>query len=400
MAKFKYKGIAKDGKGIENFIEADNATKARAILKAQGVQVVSLNRDLASIELNIGGGGIPLKIITLFTRQFATMISAGLPLMQCLRILQEQTESKPFKKILGEMISDVEGGSTLADSMKKHTSAFEELYVNMVRAGEEGGALEIILTRLAAYMEKSAALTRKIKGAMVYPAVISVVMVVAVAVMLIFVIPIFAAMFTSFGGTLPLPTQIVMWLSVFLQKYIVFIIIAIVIFIIAFKTYQKTPQGRFVIDAVSLKIPIFGDLTQKQTIARFTRTLATLMSSGVNIISALETTARTSGNAIVEGAILKARSAIQEGESISTPLSKEKVFPSMVVQMIRIGEETGGLEGMLIKVADFYDEEVDAAVETLMAALEPLIMVILATVVGGMMVAMYLPMFKMITLVG
>jgi len=249
-------------------------------------------------------------------------------------------------------------------------------------------------------MEKSAALTRKIKGAMVYPAVISVVMVVAVAVMLIFVIPIFAAMFTSFGGTLPLPTQIVMWLSVFLQKYIVFIIIAIVIFIIAFKTYQKTPQGRFVIDAVSLRILIFGDLTQKQTIARFTRTLATLMSSGVNIISALETTARTSGNAIVEGAILKARSAIQEGESISTPLSKEKVFPSMVVQMIRIGEETGGLEGMLIKVADFYDEEVDAAVETLMAALEPLIMVILATVVGGMMVAMYLPMFKMITLVG
>lgn len=400
MAKFKYKGIGKDGKGIENVIEADNANKARAILKAQGIQVISLNRDLASLEINIGGGGVPTKVITLFTRQFATMISAGLPLMQCLRILSEQTESKPFKKVILEMISDVEGGSTLADAMKKHKTAFADLYVNMVRAGEEGGALEVILGRLAQYMEKTEALNRKIKGAMVYPAVISVVMVVAVAVMLIFVIPIFAEMFTSFGGTLPLPTQIVVWLSNFLKKYIFFILIAIGLLIAAFKMYQKTPQGRVVIDSISLKIPIFGDLTQKQTIARFTRTLATLMSSGVNIISALETTAKTSGNAIVEGAILKARSAIQEGESISVPLSKEKVFPSMVVQMIRIGEETGGLEGMLIKVADFYDEEIDAAVETLMSALEPLIMVVLASVVGGMMVAMYLPMFKMITLVG
>jgi len=328
------------------------------------------------------------------------MIAAGLPLMQCLRILGEQTASKTFKKIIGEMISDVESGSTLADAMKKHKNAFTELYVNMVRAGEEGGALETILGRLATYMEKTENLNRKIKGAMVYPTVIGITTIVAMSVMLIFVIPIFAEMFSSFGGTLPLPTQIVMGISDFLRKYILFLIIAIIVIIVATKSYQKTPQGRVFFDKTALVIPIFGDLQKKQTVARFTRTLATLLSSGVNIISALETTAKTSGNAIVEAAILKARTAIQEGESISLPLSKEKVFPAMVVQMIRIGEETGGLEAMLIKVADFYDEEVDAAVETLMSALEPLIMIVLAVGIGGMLVAMYLPMFQMVTLVG
>ncbi|MEO0234215.1 MAG: type II secretion system F family protein [candidate division WOR-3 bacterium] len=398
MAKFKYKAKGRDGKIKEDSIEAPNKQKAEQILKAQGYQIISLSMDWTSIEIG-GGGGIPTKVISIFTRQFSTMIAAGLPLMQCLRILHEQTESKPFKKVLSEMISDVESGLTLADAMRKHKNAFSELYVNMVKAGEEGGALETILSRLATYLEKNEALTRKIKGAMVYPAIISVVMVIAVAVMLIFVIPIFAGMFTSFGGTLPLPTAILVNLSNFLRKNIVFIIIAIVIIIVALKSFQNTPQGRVFFDKLALGAPVFGDLQRKQVVARFSRTLATLLSSGVNIISALETTAKTAGNVIVEAAILKARTAIQEGESISLPLSKEKVFPPMVVQMIRIGEETGGLESMLIKVADFYDEEVDAAVEALMSALEPLIMVVLATVVGGMMVAMYLPMFKMITLV-
>ena len=400
MAKFKYKAKGKDGKTKEEMIEAPNIEKARQILKSQGMQILSINRDWASIDINIGGGGVKTKEVSLFTRQFATMIAAGLPLMQCLRILGEQTASKTFKKIIGEMISDVESGSTLADAMKKHKNAFVELYVNMVRAGEEGGALETILGRLATYMEKTENLNRKIKGAMVYPTVIGITTIVAMSVMLIFVIPIFAEMFSSFGGTLPLPTQIVMGISDFLRKYILFLIIAIIVIIVATKSYQKTPQGRVFFDKTALVIPIFGDLQKKQTVARFTRTLATLLSSGVNIISALETTAKTSGNAIVEAAILKARTAIQEGESISLPLSKEKVFPAMVVQMIRIGEETGGLEAMLIKVADFYDEEVDAAVETLMSALEPLIMIVLAVGIGGMLVAMYLPMFQMVTLVG
>ncbi|HAV91993.1 TPA: pilus assembly protein PilC [candidate division WOR-3 bacterium] len=400
MAKFKYKAKMKDGKMKEDRIEAPDIEKARQILKSQGMQVLSINRDWANMDINIGGGGIPTKVISLFTRQFATMISAGLPLMQCLRILSDQMDSKAFKKVITEMISDVESGSTLADAMKKHKNAFTELYVNMVRAGEEGGALETILSRLALFMEKNENLTRKIKGAMVYPIVIGITTVVAVLVMLIFVIPIFAEMFSSFGGTLPLPTQIVMAISEFLQKNIFFLLIATAVIITAVRSYQKTPQGRAFFDKILLEAPVFGDLQKKQIVARFTRTLATLLSSGVNIISALETTAKTSGNVIFESAIMKARTAIQEGESISLPLSKEKVFPVMVVQMIRIGEETGGLEAMLIKVADFYDEEVDAAVETLMSALEPLIMIVLAVVIGGIMVAMYLPMFKMITLVG
>ncbi|MGE3062867.1 MAG: type II secretion system F family protein [bacterium] len=399
MAQFKYKAKAKDGKSKEGTIEAPDIEKARQILKSQGMQVLSINRDWANIEINIGGGGIKTKTISLFTRQFSTMIAAGLPLMQCLRILAEQAEDKSFKKIILEMINDVEAGTTLADAMRKHKRAFPELYVNMVKAGEEGGALETILSRLATYLEVSEALTRKIKGAMVYPVVISVVMVVAVVVMLLFVIPVFASMFTSFGGTLPLPTRIVMWLSEFLQHNIIFILIVVAIIVTATNSYKKTPQGRIFFDNLILNIPVMGDLQKKQAVARFTRTLATLLSSGVNIISALETTAKTSGNAIIEAAILKARTAIQEGESISLPLSKEKVFPSMVVQMIRIGEETGGLESMLTKVADFYDSEVDDAVTTLMSALEPIIMVLLATVVGGLMVSMYLPMFSMVNLV-
>lgn len=399
MAKFKYKATGRDGKIKEDVIEAPNKAKAEQILKSQGYQIISLNMDWASFEISFGGGKIPTKVVSIFTRQFSTMIAAGLPLMQCLRILQEQTENKSFKGILKEMINDVESGATLADAMKKHKKAFSELYVNMVRAGEEGGALETILGRLATYLEKNEALTRKIKGAMIYPTIISIVMVIAVAVMLIFVIPIFAGMFTSFGGTLPLPTAILVGLSNFLRQNIIFIIIALAVIIFAVKSFQNTAQGRVFFDKLALGAPIFGDLQKKQVVARFSRTLATLLSSGVNIISALETTAKTAGNVVVESAILKARTAIQEGESISLPLSKEKVFPPMVVQMIRIGEETGGLESMLIKVADFYDEEVDAAVEALMSALEPLIMVVLAVVVGGMMVAMYLPMFKMITLV-
>ncbi|MFO8061881.1 MAG: type II secretion system F family protein [bacterium] len=398
MAKFKYKGRNVKGQVIQETIEAKNADEAKSILKARNIQVISLSRDWASMEIKFGSG-VSTSDITLFTRQFATMITAGLPLLQCLKILEEQVENKNFQSVIKRIISDVEGGSTLADAMRKQKGVFTDLYTNMVEAGEEGGALDTILGRLAEYMEKTEALTRKIKGALVYPAVIVTVSVIAMAVLLIFVIPVFAEMFTSFGGSLPLPTQIVMNLSEFLQKNILIIIVVVIAFAVAYRFYRATPQGKMLTDRIFLKTPVFGNLIQKQSIARFSRTLATLLSSGVNIISALETTGRTSGNAVVETAIMKARSSIQEGESISNPLSKEPVFPPMVVQMIRIGEETGGLEDMLVKVADFYDEEVDAAVETLMSALEPIIIVFLGAGIGGIVMAMYLPMFQMMSLV-
>lgn len=398
MNKFKYKARNRDGKVIENKIEAKNIDEAKSILKSQGMQIVSISRDWASMEIKFGSG-VGTKDVTLFTRQFATMISAGLPLLQCLKILIDQVENKNFQSVLKQMVGDVEGGSTLADSMRKQKGVFTDLYTNMVQAGEEGGALDVILMRLANYLEKSEALARKIKGALVYPAVIFIVAIVASIVLLVFVIPVFASMFSSFGGELPLPTKIVMTLSDFMKANFILIIIVLVGGGVGFNFFSKTPQGTVIIDKISLKLPVFGNLIQKTAIARFSRTLATLMSSGVNIISALETTARTSGNAVVEAAIMKSRSSIQEGESISSPLSKESVFPPMVTQMIKIGEETGGLEEMLTKVADFYDEEVDAAVETLMAALEPIIVVVIGVVIGGMVMAMYLPMFQMVTLV-
>lgn len=398
MNKFKYKARNRDGKVVENKIEAKNIDEAKSILKSQGMQIISISRDWASMEIKFGSG-VGTKDITLFTRQFATMISAGLPLLQCLKILIDQVENKNFQSVLKQMVSDVEGGSTLSDSMRKQKGVFTDLYTNMVQAGEEGGALDVILMRLANYLEKSEALTRKIKGALVYPAVIFIVAIVASIVLLVFVIPVFAAMFSSFGGELPLPTKIVMAMSDFMKANFILVVVVLIGLAVGFNFFKKTPQGTVIIDRLSLKMPVFGNLIQKTAIARFSRTLATLMSSGVNIISALETTARTSGNAVVEAAIMKSRSSIQEGESISSPMSKEPVFPPMVTQMIKIGEETGGLEEMLTKVADFYDEEVDAAVETLMSALEPIIVVVIGVVIGGMVMAMYLPMFQMITLV-
>ncbi len=398
MTNFKYKGRNKEGKIIDNKIDAKNIDEAKSMLKAQGLQIISINRDWASMEIKFGSG-VGVKDVTLFTRQFATMISAGLPLLQCLKILQDQTLNKSFKVVLKQIINEVEGGSTLAEAMRKQKGVFTTLYTNMVQAGEEGGALDTILGRLAGFMEKTENLNRKIKGALVYPSVIVLVAIIASAVLLIFVIPVFAAMFVSFGGDLPLPTKIVMGLSDFLRGNLVIIIIVIIAFSVAFNFFKKTPQGTVILDTISLKLPVFGNLIQKTAIARFSRTLATLMSSCVNIISALETTAKTSGNAVVERAIMKSRSSIQEGESISNPLSKEKIFPPMVTQMIKIGEETGGLEEMLIKVAEFYDEEVDAAVDTLMAAMEPVVIVFIGVVIGGMVMAMYLPMFQMITIV-
>lgn len=333
--------------------------------------------------------------LSIFTRQFATMINAGLPLVQCLEIQANQQESPVFKKVIEAVKTDVEGGSTLAEALKRQKQVFSELYINMAAAGEAGGILDNILLRLAVYLEKAEALARKIKGAMIYPVIMICVAIGAAAVLLIFVIPIFEKMFGEMGAKLPGPTLFVIGLSKFLQKYIILIIAVIAGAVFAIRSWYKTDKGQLFLDQLMLKIPILGDLQQKSAIARFARTLGTLLASGVAILDALEITAKTAGNRVVQDAILAARKSIGGGETISAPLKTMKIFPPMVVQMISVGEATGGLDEMLNKIADFYDEEVDTAVENLTAAMEPLIMVVLGLGIGGLVISMYLPIFSM-----
>jgi type IV pilus assembly protein PilC len=346
------------------------------------------------------GGRVKDKDIVVFTRQFSTMINAGLPLVQALEILSTQVENKAFGKIIGQVKTDVESGLTYADSLKKHPRIFSELYANMVAAGEAGGILDTILNRLAAYIEKAMKLKKKVKGAMVYPAVISTVAVLVIVIIMVFVVPTFSKMFAQLGGTLPLPTRMVIGLSKFVAGTGGIIslvsIIAAVVFIIQF---VKTEKGRKIIDFILLKLPIFGPLLNKVAVAKFTRTLGTLVSSGVPILDGLEITAKTSGNKIVEQAIMGVRKEVVGGKTIAEPINKAKVFPPMVTHMIAVGESTGALDAMLGKIADFYDDEVDAAVSNLTAMMEPLMMVFLGTTVGFIVVAMYLPIFKLITLV-
>jgi type IV pilus assembly protein PilC len=335
------------------------------------------------------------KDIIIFARQFSTMIDAGLPIIQCLDILQSQQENASLKAMLKEIKDSVEGGTTLADSLKKFPKYFDNLFVNMISAGEAGGILDVILKRLAAYMEKAARLKRKVKGAMVYPAITIAVAVIVVAVILVFVIPVFQDMFAEFGSTLPAPTLIVIAMSNFVKSKIHWIIIAVILFVIAFKKYYKTDKGRAVIDAAALKTPVFGMLIRKVAVAKFTRTMGTMLSSGVAILEALDIVAKTAGNRVVENAIHNVRSGIAEGRTMADPLMASGVFPAMVCQMIAVGESTGALDAMLEKIADFYDEEVDQAVENLTAMIEPMMIVFLGVVVGGLIVAMYLPIFKM-----
>jgi type IV pilus assembly protein PilC len=343
--------------------------------------------------------GITTKDQAVFTRQFATMINAGLPLVQCLDILSRQLEKQNFRDITKKVMNDIEGGSTLTESMAKHPKCWDELYVNMVNAGETGGILDTILLRLATFLEKNDALIRKIKGAMVYPAVIMTVAVGAVAVLLIFVIPTFQTMFDSAGIPLPLPTRIVIGMSEFLTGYWYAILAAIGGLIFAIRRYYGTLSGRKRIDAALLSSPVLGDLLRKSAVSRFTRTLGTLISSGVSILEGLEITAKTAGNMVVHDAVMASRQSIAGGETIAAPLERSKVFPPMVISMIAVGEQTGGLDEMLSKIADFYDEEVDVAVSTLLSLMEPVMIVILGVVVGGMVVAMYLPIFDMMNAV-
>jgi type IV pilus assembly protein PilC len=348
-------------------------------------------------QLNITfGSGVKTRDIVIFTRQFATMINAGLPLVQSLDIMAEQTENEQLRGVIRDVLYDVESGNTLADALDKHPKVFTKLYVNMVAAGEAGGILDIILLRLATFLEKNDALIRKIKGAMIYPAVIFGVAAAAVLVLLIFVIPTFQNMFASAGVPLPLPTQIVISASQFLQDFWWMLIIGVVATVFLVRAYYATDQGELMIDKLLLNLPILGDLQRKAAVARFTRTLGTLVSSGVSILEGLEITAKTAGNRVIHDAVMSSRSSIAGGETISGPLKESGVFPPMVVQMINVGEQTGGLDEMLTKIADFYDEEVDAAVSALLSAMEPLMIVVLGVVVGGMIVAMYLPIFDMI----
>lgn len=350
--------------------------------------------------LSFGAARVKDKDIVIFTRQFATMIDAGLPLVQALDILSTQVENRTLANVLKQVKNDVEAGSTYADSLKKHPRVFSELYSNMVAAGEAGGILDTILGRLAVYIEKAMRLKRKVKGAMVYPIVVSTVAVGVIVVIMIFVIPTFSKMFAQFGGTLPLPTQLVIGLSKFLGGIGGVIMLgALIASIIAFVQLRRAEKGKYITDRVFLKLPIFGKLLNKVAVAKFTRTLGTLVSSGVPILEGLDITAKTSGNKVIEYSVQEVKKAVTGGKTLSEPLAKAKVFPPMVTHMIAVGESTGALDAMLSKIADFYDEEVDQAVNNLTALMEPMLMVFLGGAVGFIVVAMYLPIFKLITLI-
>ncbi len=338
--------------------------------------------------------------VVVFSRQFATMIGAGLPLIQCLDILQSQQENKTFKKILKEIKENVESGSTLAEALGKYPQTFDDLFVNMVAAGETGGILDTILDRLSAYMEKAMKLKKQVKSAMTYPVIVLIIAVLVIGVILVFVIPVFEKMFADFGGALPAPTQIVVVISRFAKGNILYMIGALVAFVFAFKRFYKTEKGRVLVDDYMLKLPVFGMLLRKVAVAKFTRTLGTMVSSGVPILDALDIVARTSGNKTVESAIFKVRWAISEGQTMAGPLAESGVFPSMVCQMVAVGESTGALDAMLSKIADYYDDEVDAAVDSLTSMIEPFMMVFLGVTIGGLVISMYLPIFKMAGMVG
>ena len=397
MPLFKWQGRNRQGQVIRGQMDAASAAVAVLNLRKQQIVPIQVKPEKAKSS---GFSfqffqGITEKEVAVFTRQLATMIDAGLPLVQSLEILANQQENKTFKDTLLAVKTGVEGGSTFSDALRKHPKAFDDLYTNLVTAGEIGGTLDIILNRLSQYMEKSIALKKRVKGAMVYPAAILGVSVLVVMVLLIFVIPVFEKMFAGFGSALPVPTQVIIVISNFMKANILYMIVGAIGLVFLFRRYNRTEQGRKVVDRVLLKLPVFGDLLLKIATARFTRTLGTLVSSGVPILDGLLITARASGNKVIEEAIMKTRVSISEGKTIAEPLEQSKVFSGMVVQMIGVGESTGSLDAMLNKVADFYDEEVDATVAALTSLLEPLMMVFLGVLIGGMMVAMYLPIFKM-----
>jgi type IV pilus assembly protein PilC len=400
VPSYAWKGRNRAGSVQEGALVADSKEIALAQLRRQNIVVTGIRERGKEISLSKVGRKVPPKILAVFTRQFSVMIDAGLPLVQCLEILALQQEHKNFQKILLQVRQDVEAGSTLADAMRRHPKAFDNLYVNMIAAGEAGGILDTILQRLSVYIEKAVKLRSQVRSAMIYPVAVIFIAAIVVAVILLKVIPTFAALFTSLGAELPLPTRVVIYASNFLARYFIFVVIAIAAMAYAVRRYYRTYRGRRVIDGLLLKAPILGTILRKISVARFCRTLATLTSSGVPILESLDITARTAGNAIVEDAILETRKSVEGGKTIVEPLKDSNVFPNMVVQMIGVGEQTGALDAMLNKIADFYEDEVDVAVQGLVKLMEPVMIFILGVIIGGIVIAMYLPMFTLINKIG
>jgi type IV pilus assembly protein PilC len=401
MAQFVWKGKTRQGVMTGGVLSADSKDLAIADLRRRQIEVASVKERGKEFAVpKFGAGKVAAKRLMTFTRMFSVMIDAGLPLVQCLEILGTQQDDKAFQRIILAVRQDVESGASLADALRKHPRAFDDLFVNMVAAGEAGGILDTILRRLSTYIEKSVKLAGQVKAALVYPISVLVIAALVVAIILWKVIPTFAALFASLGAELPLPTRIVIALSNFLASYFLFIVAAIVALVFALKRYYATYKGRRVLDGIILKLPVLGEIMRKIAVARFTRTFATLTSSGVPILDGLEITARTSGNAIIEDAIMVVRKSVETGRTIAEPLAETKVFPPMVVQMIGVGEQTGALDAMLSKIADFYDEEVDRAVDGLMKLMEPIMITMLGTIIGTIVVAMYLPMFSLLSKIG
>ena len=395
MAVFEYKGKTLAGAAVQGSLKAKSKEDLERVLRQNRILVTSITRKAPDINIKFGTG-ISRLDISRFTRQFATMIGAGLPMVQCLEIMASQTDSVELSKVVTQVKEGVQGGATLADALARHPKVFDPLYSNMVQAGEVGGALDVILMRLAAYREKSDQLIRKVKGAMVYPSVIVVVAAGVTVGMLTFIVPVFAKMFGGLNAELPMPTQYVLAISHFLQDYFLYLIVGSIGSVVGLLWWKKTPTGALLFDKFMLMTPIFGNLIRKSAVARFTRTLGTLLSSGVSIIEAMEITAKTAGNVVIANAINKSVLSIAEGDTITGPLKESGVFPPMVTQMIAVGEKTGGLDDMLSKIADFYDEEVDEAVTALTSIIEPIIIVFMGIVIGGILIAMYLPMFDII----
>src|SRR5438445_2098098 len=397
MPDYKYQGTSRSGGSVSGVMTASNKTELASLLKRQQITATKMTEKGKEFNMPQFGGGVKAKELAIFTRQFSVMIDAGLPLVQCLEILASQQENKFFQKVLTTTRGQVEGGATLSAAMRSSPEVFDPLYQNMVEAGETGGILDTILQRLSTYIEKNVKLQRAVKSALVYPVGVLTVAGGVIILLLWKVVPIFATLFAGLGVSLPLPTRIVMLLSNLIGSWFGFLfLVAIVAAVFALKAWYGTPGGRLILDKLILKLPVLGILMRKIAVARFTRTLGTLISSGVPILEGLDITARTAGNAVVEQALLKVRRSLEEGKSLTEPLKDSQVFPGMVTQMIAVGEQTGAMDAMLQKIADFYEEEVDAAVKDLLTALEPVMIVFLGIVVGGVVISMYLPLFSLI----
>ena len=397
MPDFKYQGTNRSGSSVSGVMTANSKADLQNLLRRQQITPTKMSEKGKEFNMPTFGGGVNAKELAVFTRQFSVMIDAGLPLVQCLEILGSQQENEFFKKVLINTRSQVEGGATLSTAMRGSPKVFDGLYVNMVEAGETGGILDIILQRLSTYIEKNVKLQRAVKSALIYPVGVLTIAGLVIFLLLWKVVPIFATLFAGLGVTLPLPTKIVIAMSNFVGSYFGLLIVAAIIGgIFGLKAWYGTPAGKYVLDSIILKLPVLGILMRKIAVARFTRTLGTLIASGVPILEGLDITAKTSGNAVVERALLKVRKALEEGKSLTEPLKESNVFPGMVTQMIAVGEQTGAMDAMLQKIADFYEEEVDSAVKDLLTAMEPIMIVFLGVVVGGVVISMYLPLFTLI----